>query len=817
MANVEPEVRNGIEFHKGHTKILLVAPHGVKSEPLDDIGTAELAKEIQKHLGCSAVINTTYRKPTGKEPEKRNGGKPSFEAEVLNLNLVEQAQKHPEFINALKEVAESDGLTYAFWIHGIADKNITDGNHCFIGYGQPNQGEEKRHTAEDAVIQKLVEQFDALGIKAVKATIESKYRGWKKSYMNQWFRSQKKYGLDEVQSIQLEFKKTGFRRKQDIQEKAERIAQAISALIPPEIEIVAPDSEDPIVEKAYNKLAQVFSKNYERALMEAGQYIVRTFYGGEEGIEGNEYDKNFNYEDIVIENARNNDSPLGDSLNRLYNKISGEKAHNTPSRSWIYNAVNLVALQHDMKKLLKKDYFQTFGNLLLSQKLLLFPVKDSDRQKMVEYCHDKDKALTVKEFRGVLNDSQSTEETGLLELPALLKKPEELEKEENASRLAPERLVEEKKSTLKRLKNIAKAKHDSAQSKINRLKDELEKWEKISKTYVTTIANIEKAIELKGRKAKKKAAKRKPKSPNIISVSRRTDIPACYSDWFFNRLKEGFVQSRKNTTTKPKKVSLKPEDVRCFVFWTKNPGPMMDRLDKLNGYHFYFQFTLTPYGQDFEGAVLPNKAELTQTFIQLSQKIGKGKVIWRYDPILLTDKIDIDFHKTEFSKLAESLQGYTDKCVISFIDTGYLSAETKEQLKLKKITKDQMREIAKEFQPIAEKNGMKIETCSEKIDLSEYGIFPSKCIDDKIVGTLIGKEFSLKKDTSQRKACGCVESIDIGTDNTCNNGCQYCYATKDHKQARLNFHEHDNTSPLLVGRENSNPNQNWADDDVPNS
>jgi hypothetical protein len=270
--------------------------------------------------------------------------------------------------------------------------------------------------------------------------------------------------------------------------------------------------------------------------------------------------------------------------------------------------------------------------------------------------------------------------------------------------------------------------------------------------------------------------------PNIISVSRRTDIPACYRDWFFTRLKEGFVQARKNTTTKPKQISLKPEDVRCFVFWTKNPGPMMDRLDELNGYHFYFQFTLTPYGQDIEGAVLPPKDELIQTFIQLSQKIGKDKVIWRYDPILLTDKIDIDFHKTEFSKLAETLQGYTEKCVISFIDTGYLSAETKKQLKLEKITKDQMREIGKEFQPIAEKNGIKIETCAETIDLSEFGISPSKCIDDKIVGTLIGKKLSLKKDPSQRKACGCVKSIDIGTDNTCKNGCRYCYATKDHKQ-----------------------------------
>ncbi|MDA3788832.1 MAG: DUF1848 family protein [Desulfobacula sp.] len=121
-------------------------------------------------------------------------------------------------------------------------------------------------------------------------------------------------------------------------------------------------------------------------------------------------------------------------------------------------------------------------------------------------------------------------------------------------------------------------------------------------------------------------------------------------------------------------------------------------------------------------------------------------------------------------------------------------------MKLEKITKELMREIAKEFQPIAEKHGMKIETCAEKIDLKEFGISPAKCIDDKIIGTLISEKLSISKDPSQRKASGCVESIDIGTDNTCKNGCLYCYATKDHKQARFNYHLHDKKSPLLTGK-----------------
>lgn len=290
------------------------------------------------------------------------------------------------------------------------------------------------------------------------------------------------------------------------------------------------------------------------------------------------------------------------------------------------------------------------------------------------------------------------------------------------------------------------------------------------------------------------------KIPKIISVSRRTDIPAFYSTWFFNRIKEGFVQVKKSVSSKTaKKVSLTPDDVRCFVFWTKNPGPMLDRLNELEKYQYYFHFTLTPYDQTIE-SFLPPKEKLITTFIQLSKKIGKGKVIWRYDPILLTDDIDIEYHKKKFTKLAKKFQGYTDKCIISFIDTGYLSKESKEQLKLKKITKELMLDIAKKIQPIGKKYKIKIETCAEKIDVTKFRITPAKCIDDKLIGTIIGEKLAIGKDPSQRKTCGCVKSIDIGTDATCTHGCLYCYATKNPVQAGLNCHHHDKSSPLLIGK-----------------
>ena len=310
------------------------------------------------------------------------------------------------------------------------------------------------------------------------------------------------------------------------------------------------------------------------------------------------------------------------------------------------------------------------------------------------------------------------------------------------------------------------------------------------------LGRIEEAIQQKALPEKKSS---KSKDPNIISASRRTDIPACYADWFFNRLKEGFALSRKDTETKPKKVSLAPEDVRCFVFWTKNPGPMMDRLDELKGYHYYFHFTLTPYGQDIEGAVLPSKDELIQTFIKLSQKIGKNRVIWRYDPILLTDKIDIEYHKQQFSKLAERLQGYTEKCVINFLNQRKMPDTARECLKPKKIPKKLKEEIAKELYLLGKKFGIKIETCRNKVDVP--GINPTRCVDAELIGTLIGKKIEIGKDPALlSKACGCAESTEIGMDNTCINGCLYCYATENLKQARLNYHLHDKNSPLLIGK-----------------
>ncbi len=314
--------------------------------------------------------------------------------------------------------------------------------------------------------------------------------------------------------------------------------------------------------------------------------------------------------------------------------------------------------------------------------------------------------------------------------------------------------------------------------------------------------------------SKRNRAKRNPK---IISVSRRTDIPAFYSDWFFNRVKEGVALVKKKVDSpKIKKVFLEPEDVRCFVLWTKNPRPMFERLNELDGYKYYFQFTLTPYGPDIEKN-LPPKDELIETFIRLSERIGKEKVIWRYDPIILTDTIDIEYHKQHFEALVKRLHRHTEKCVISFVETRKIQKAAREAMKLKTIDIDMKWELASWIQFIAEGYGLKVEACAQKIDFSEIGITPARCVDPRLIGHITGFPVKIAKDTKQRKKCGCVPSTEIGTNNTCTHGCLYCYATREAAQARLNYHQHDCESPAMTiemevnGKKERDNVQDWAD------
>ncbi|MDR2182338.1 MAG: DUF1848 domain-containing protein [Treponema sp.] len=262
----------------------------------------------------------------------------------------------------------------------------------------------------------------------------------------------------------------------------------------------------------------------------------------------------------------------------------------------------------------------------------------------------------------------------------------------------------------------------------------------------------------------------------ILSASRRTDIPACHSRWFFERLREGFVVVANPVNVRQiSKVDLSPEAVDGIVFWSKNPRPMLDQLEALKDYAFYFQFTLNAYDRGIE-TKLPPKAELLDTFKRLSDKIGPERTCWRYDPVLLGGKRTTAWHVEHFGKLAAALRGYTETITFSFIDLYKKIAGAVSRLDIKVPTDEEQTVLAKEFSRIAGENRFRISACAEAVDLSACGVARARCIDDRLLSRISGRPLAAEKDKNQRPECLCVKSKDIGTYNSCSNGCVYCYA-----------------------------------------
>lgn len=286
----------------------------------------------------------------------------------------------------------------------------------------------------------------------------------------------------------------------------------------------------------------------------------------------------------------------------------------------------------------------------------------------------------------------------------------------------------------------------------------------------------------------------------ILSVSRRTDIPNYYSDWFIARIREGFLYVRNPVNAHQiSRIDLSPEAVDCIVFWTKNPANMIEKLEDLQKYPYYFQFTLTGYGKDVEPN-LPDKREvLIPTFRRLSEKTGKERVIWRYDPVLINKRYTMDYHLRAFEEIAGNLADYTEKVVISFIDLYSKTQRNAEGLDIRELTKEEMTQLAGKMARIASKYNLVMETCAEQIDLHEAGIRHGSCIDKKLIERLAGCRLTAQKDKNQREKCGCVESIDVGTYNTCLNGCKYCYANFSNRRVENNVKLYNRDSALLCG------------------
>lgn len=283
----------------------------------------------------------------------------------------------------------------------------------------------------------------------------------------------------------------------------------------------------------------------------------------------------------------------------------------------------------------------------------------------------------------------------------------------------------------------------------------------------------------------------------IINTGQRTDIPAFYARWFLKRLQAGFVCVR--NPYNPSQVSryrLSPDVVDCIGFCTKNPLPMLPYLDRLQDYGQYWYVSITPYGRDLEPNV-PDKHRLLDAFRQLSQKVGKLRVGWRYDPILLTDRYTPEYHLRAFRTMAEALAGFTDTVVISFVDCYPKVLQNFPELQA--VPRAVRLQLGQELVRIAADCGMGLRTCAEGDELAPYGADCSGCMKLSDYERAIGKTLLAPKRKGARAECACYLGCDIGAYSTCRHFCRYCYANGSQQEVLAKCRQHDPESPFLIG------------------
>ena len=301
---------------------------------------------------------------------------------------------------------------------------------------------------------------------------------------------------------------------------------------------------------------------------------------------------------------------------------------------------------------------------------------------------------------------------------------------------------------------------------------------------------------------------------SIISASRRTDIPAFYADWFINRILAGYcLVSNPYNANQTSHVSLRPDDVDAIVFWTRNPRPLFPFLRELDsrGYHYFFHFTMLDNPRLLDPKS-PSLSSAVTAFRELSRRLGPKRVFWRYDPIILSNMTDTQFHSDAFHKIANKLEGYTTKAVISLL-TSYrhvsqrLRKLEKDGLQLLKgdVLDEQSEILFRSIANIAETSGMQADICSTGPSLSGLGLRPGKCIDDEYLQDTFGVRVSARKDTGQRPECRCVKSRDIGSYDTCVFGCAYCYAVRSFRLAKRNYAAHNPTAASLLSYDPTGP------------
>lgn len=285
----------------------------------------------------------------------------------------------------------------------------------------------------------------------------------------------------------------------------------------------------------------------------------------------------------------------------------------------------------------------------------------------------------------------------------------------------------------------------------------------------------------------------------IINTGQRTDIPAFYTPWFLNRLKDGFVMVRNPFHhSQVTCYALHPEVVDLICFCTKNPGPLLPYGDILSPFQQLWHVTITPYGKDIEPQV-PDKKKIIEFFRTLSDRLGPSHLCWRYDPVLLWGNYDINYHIRAFSTLAEALEGYTYTCIFSFID---LYGKTLRNFPMaRRVSHENQLFLVEKFVDIAGKHGMKLVSCLENPYFAALGVDTTGCLTKEKVEDLLGVSLKIPSYENRhvRKGCSCLLGHDIGAYSSCAHFCRYCYANENRAAVMENRKQHNPFSPFLLG------------------
>ena len=274
---------------------------------------------------------------------------------------------------------------------------------------------------------------------------------------------------------------------------------------------------------------------------------------------------------------------------------------------------------------------------------------------------------------------------------------------------------------------------------------------------------------------------------HIISASRRTDIPAFFTDWFIKRLEQRSVLVKNPYSGRVREVSLLPAHVHSIVLWSKDFRPLLRRIDEVEKHapNLFFHFTTTGIPKALEQQT-PDMKDAVKDFIFISNRYSPGHIIWRFDPVVITDRLPFEFYEDNFARLAGALKGHTTECYFSFMEPYKKVLRNFGKYtdhKLVELSTEKRQEYAGRLSAIAEKNGMKlVACCNEYLVNGDIGM--AKCIDGERLARLF-KDMDLStKPAPTRKGCGFAQAIDIGAYDTCAHGCLYCYANSDKEKAK---------------------------------